>query len=446
MQTFAMRAGRWPLALTFAALALGACANDEPVAPTNPSTKANLAAQWDTSVTAVVTNTSGGTDVGSLRWAADKMRLWGGKIVFDSALGGKTVTLDTGLFVFQNVEIIAPSKGVTISGKDQFRLIKANANLKLTNVTLTKGYNEFGSAIAGVNVTLDHSTVSGNRGGTAISIEKGITLVNSTVSGNSVQQPAIYYLNGSTVTIDNSTIAYNSPGAGIGMFGAPNQWAVGLMRNSIISNNGANGSPQENCNNLVGFTYQGTNISDDYSCGGVTMTVADPQLLPLANNGGPTMTHAIPHTSPAYNQGFACLQATDQRYITRDAKCDVGAFEFNDWTKVTIAIDPAVKVDATGKAALTGTVTCTRADAFRLTLELHQNQKVGKQVVDVHSVNDIPVTCGTTPTAWTAAMGLVPGETFQAGAARATAATFQTPDWVTPASTAGAVKISFARK
>jgi hypothetical protein len=41
---------------------------------------------------------------------------------------------------------------------------------------------------------------------------------------------------------------------------------------------------------------------------------------------------------------------------------------------------------------------------------------------------------------------LAAGEAFQPGAARATAATFQTPEWVTPATTAGAVKISFSRK
>ena len=176
------------------------------------------------------------------------------------------------------------------------------------------------------------------------------------------------------------------------------------------------------------------------------ITPSDPQLFPLANNGGPNMTHAIPHTSPAYNQGVECNYDYDQRRVRRDAKCDVGAFEFNDFTKVTITIDPTVKVDAAGKAVLTGTLTCTRDDAMRLALELHQDQKVGKQVVDIHAVNDVPVTCGTTPRPWSATMGLVPGEAFQTGAARATAATFQTPEWVTPASAAGAVKITVARK
>jgi hypothetical protein len=227
------------------------------------------------------------------------------------------------------------------------------------------------------------------------------------------------------------------------MFDAPYKWGDVVFANSIFSNNG---SPVQNCYNTTGLTFRGRNIINDRSCGEVGVTVADAQLLPLASNGGPNMTHAIPHTSPAYNAGVDCTWEIDQRHVNRDAKCDVGAFEFNDWTKVTIAIDPTVKVDAAGKAVLTGTLTCTRADAFRLALELHQDQKVGKQVVDVHSANDVPVSCGPTAKPWSATMGLIPGETFQTGAARATAATFQTPEWVTPASAAGAVKITFSRK
>jgi hypothetical protein len=159
------------------------------------------------------------------------------------------------------------------------------------------------------------------------------------------------------------------------------------------------------------------------------------------------MTHAIPYTSPAFNAGVACSQTNDQRYVTRDAKCDVGAFEFNDLTKVTLTIDQSVKFNSTTKKALlTGTITCTRSEAFGLALELHQNQKVNGQVVDIHSASDIPVTCTTSPKPWSASMGLAAGEAFQQGAARGTAVTFQTPDWVAPASVASAVKISVVRK
>ena len=43
-------------------------------------------------------------------------------------------------------------------------------------------------------------------------------------------------------------------------------------------------------------------------------------------------------------------------------------------------------------------------------------------------------------------MGLLPGEAFQNGAARAIANTFNTPEWVTPAGVTSAVKVSVARR
>jgi hypothetical protein len=133
----------------------------------------------------------------------------------------------------------------------------------------------------------------------------------------------------------------------------------------------------------------------------------------------------------------------DQRYVPRDAKCDVGAFEFNDWTKVTITIDPTVRLDAaTGRALLTGTIKCTRDDVINLALELHQDQKVGKQVVDVHAAGMTQVPCGTTVATWARKMILTDGATWRTGAARATANTYNTPEWVTPAGAAGAVTIS----
>ncbi len=314
----------------------------------------------------------------------------------------------------------------------------------MENVTLTKGNAPFGSALETRRLVMNHSTVQDNRGpGSAIFALDGLELVNSTVSRNDVGGPAVEYGSNAQVLIDNSTIAFNAPGVGLGSYLRPGASLRVMLRNSIISNNG---SPQQNCANYVGFWYDGTNISNDWSCADVAITPSDPALFPLAYNGGPNMTHAIPHTSPAFNKGVNCQFPEDQRYVTRDAKCDVGAFEFNDFTKVTVTIDPNVKVDAAGKALLTGTIKCTRDDAFRLALELHQDQKVGKQIVDVHSASDIPVTCGTTAKSWSATMGLTPGETFQAGAARVIASTLQTPEWVTPASATGAVKISVARK
>lgn len=87
----------------------------------------------------------------------------------------------------------------------------------------------------------------------------------------------------------------------------------------------------------------------------------------------------------------------------------------------------------------------TRNDSCRLALELHQDQKVGGQVVDVHAASDIPVTCTTTARPWSATMVLTDGA-WKSGAAWASAQTFNTPVWATPAGAAAPVKISFSRK
>ena len=448
MRTVASRARRRPLALSLLGLAaLGACA-DEVVAPRNPSAlaprAAALAGEW---VSVTVTNTSGGTDVGSLRWAAAQVAAGGGggSIWIDAKIAGDTIALDAELKLANTVYIYGSADdGITISGKDQHRVISSTGELlTLYNVTVTKGFADYGSAVSAVGLALDNSNVQHNRGPrSAIFAEKVLYIGNGTVSGNATGGPAVEYASGAQVHFDQATIAYNSPGPGLGVNGYPSYSTKVALNNTIISNNG---SPQQNCSSYFNFAYYGTNISNDWSCGEVGIVVANPLLLPLADNGGPVLTHAFTGYSPARNAGTNCTYDTDARYVYRDAKCDPGAYEF-DRTKVTITIDPTVKVDATGKALLTGTIKCSRYDYFRLSAELHQDQKVGKDVIDVHAASDIPIECSVTGSGWRATMALTPGEAFQAGAARATAVTFQTPEWVTPASVASGVKISVTRR
>ena len=61
--------------------------------------------------------------------------------------------------------------------------------------------------------------------------------------------------------------------------------------------------------------YQPTDLTDG----------ADPQLLPLADNGGPTFTHALRSSSPAINAGSSTSQ--DQRGVPADGIRDIGAYE-----------------------------------------------------------------------------------------------------------------------
>src|SRR5687767_4662794 len=135
MHTVASRVAHWSRAFLVAALAaLVGCSDDDPVAPKTLHTPKAAVRGLDTPEV-MVTNTSGGTDVGSLRWAAKQVELTGGLILVDSTLGGKTITLDAGLDLKLPTIISGPRTGITISGKDQFRLILARSALALENVT-----------------------------------------------------------------------------------------------------------------------------------------------------------------------------------------------------------------------------------------------------------------------------------------------------------------------
>ena len=96
--------------------------------------------------------------------------------------------------------------------------------------------------------------------------------------------------------------------------------------------------------------------------------------------------------SPAINAGTGCTVQVDQRYAPRDAQCDLGAFEFVAFTTVSVTIDPNTLVKQNGAwAVLTGTIKCSRSETFKLALELHQPQRVGKDVVDVHAAATEPI-------------------------------------------------------
>ena len=290
------RASRRPLALSVAAFAaltvLTACV-DEPVAPRLPSA-ANLSAA-DTSalptfdpIYLTVTNSSGGTEVGSLRWAVSQIRTPdGGWIRFDPSLAGDTITLGEQLYLEHHTIIQAPQGGITLSGNDQHRVVLAAVAVELENITVTKGNATTGSAIwSGGLLKLNHSTVQDNRGsGPVLEAEGGsVVLGNSTVSRN-VGSAALEYEDGARVWIVNSTVAFNT-GAGLRYEDGPDISTKVKLSNSILANNGVN------CTAYWHFEYYGTNISSDWSCGEVDIPVADPQLMPLANNGGPTMTSA----------------------------------------------------------------------------------------------------------------------------------------------------------
>lgn len=438
------RAGRWPTAVFVAALtATGACTtDDQPI--TGPVMRA------DTPNLAVgdiitVTNARGGTEPGSLRWAVAQVT--GGEVIeFDAKLAGSTITLDSTLVISNAVTIQGPAdKGITISGGGIGRVIDiavldlGQPATKLRNLSVTGGKltTEGGAGIrASSPVEIEHATVWGNEAGAApailTTVYGALTLVNSTVSGNTSTgylYPAI--IAGAYTKIRHSTIAYNTQG---GISFSP--FGNAELINSIVAHNG---TLHNNCSNVDVVWVTGTNISNDLSCGDSTVvTIADPQLETLRNNGGPSMTHALASASPAFNRTGNCLLAVDQRYQPRDAQCDVGAFESTEPTTVSIAINRLASSYLQTSALVSGTVTCSRAgDQFTLQVNLRQR---GTDKTIVQGSTDVTVTCTTAAQPWNAVVTPSAG-VFAGGSATASATTSQIPSWFTSASASRSVKI-----
>jgi len=190
--------------------------------------------------------------------------------------------------------------------------------------------------------------------------------------------------------------------------------------------------------------FGGMNIAGDPSCGSSeALIVADPMLAPLANNGGPTKTMSFDPRSPALNGTQGCTVTVDQRYVPRDAMCDIGAFELTDRTVVTLTVAASAVTDAAnGLTTVTGAVQCSRdGDQFGVVVDLQQTQKVGKITTVVRGTGSAGITCSTTAQPWSAAVGALDGGVFATGQASAAARTNNTPVWVTPANTSRTIKL-----
>ncbi len=215
------------------------------------------------------------------------------------------------------------------------------ATLNLTDSTVTNnatveqpGGGVYGFFNSTVNIT--RSTIDGNVGGDVaggLRTLGNLTVVNSTISNNvsSVWHGGAAFITDGTATIVNSTITDNlAPGGTAGglmvaTFGAP---VTVTVTNSIVANNGDYDCQIEGGGAAV-LNSGGNNVFRDGSCSPVGSDIqADPLVGPLQNNGGPTRTRALLLGSPAIDAASnADCPATDQRGITRDAACDVGAFE-----------------------------------------------------------------------------------------------------------------------
>ncbi len=201
--------------------------------------------------------------------------------------------------------------------------------------------------------------------------DSNIDIANVTLTGNSTPAGGL----GGALTINstgpfnitNSTIAGNSAGGqGGGIFGGS---STVNLRNSIISNNTAGNpwninfncsTPLNNGGNNLQYPSK-TNDTNDHNCAN-NITIADPLLSSLANNGGPTYTMALLSGSPAINAGNNATCAAspvnnkDQRGFPRPvgSNCDIGAFEVTSAPTVSKAFSPtSIQFGSTSLVAFT---------------------------------------------------------------------------------------------
>lgn len=190
------------------------------------------------------------------------------------------------------------------------------------------------------NVFVEYTTFDGNTadGGGAVLLRTGagyaVTFRNTTISGNHATVVGGGMLVQSDITIENSTIAFNTGGTA-GGGGVIVQGTTAELQSTIIADNSPSApmaaadldgsSTVTGANNLIKIS--GIAVPAD------TITT-DPQLAPLAANGGETRTHALTAGSVAIDAGNNAAGAFyDQRGpgFPRGfgALPDIGAFELN---------------------------------------------------------------------------------------------------------------------
>ena len=433
--------------LIVATLALSACADrSTPMEPARTPTGGRAALNTGDAITVTTT-----ADVvaGSLRAAIAQTT--GGEVIhFDPSIAGGEIVLDATLEIPKFVTIEGPQdKGIVISGGGKGTVLRIREGATLRNLTITGGKDgvvtgdDFVASGIGSTgpLTLDHSTVSGNETGFGAVVGNDVSLINSTIANNTGQDGApgvIIVGSGSKpLLISNSTIAFNSGGVRAGEI---------TFHNAIIAQNGV--TRKFNCLTFApGFTYLGRNIWDDDSCGGDALTriVTDPKLLPLADNGGPTQTLALSSDSPAINATDCPDLPVDQRYVSRDARCDIGAFEFV-FTTVSLTIDPNGAVDPkTGAATITGTMKCSRAEAFDLAVDVKQDQRLRRVSATVEGKATVRIGCDTTAKPWIASV-TPPSGGFENTVTTVSVQTANTAIGVTPGAASSEVQLFWARR
>lgn len=235
----------------------------------------------------------------------------------------------------------ASGGGVHSSGSGMFSLLDSelSTNTAQTGGGLTNdadgGLLVRGTTVHSNRARHGNEEESGLGGGVFVLGDAGITIENSTISGNQAQSRGggLYSDADAGLSVASTTIVNNSAPVASGVggeIGSPNLPVLPstsvVFANSIVAGN----TLSENCSFALGST--GGNIDSGRSCyfqGPGDRTNTLPEYDALADNGGPTPTHALTAASIAVDSAHTCV-ATDQRGVSRprNGRCDSGAYEW----------------------------------------------------------------------------------------------------------------------
>ncbi|MCX7554870.1 right-handed parallel beta-helix repeat-containing protein [Marinicella sp. S1101] len=296
-------------------------------------------------------------------------------LTIDGAQNSKIFRIDNDDESLINAEIndITLTNGQTNADEDRAGgCIFSFENLTLNNSTISncRSDGRAGAILARFgSLNINNSTVSdnfaGNDGGGVYSRQSVTVISNSTISNNTavVSGGGIYAMRGSIIEIVNSTISQNDirrpeNNRGGGVFLKEGNTRLNLANTTVFSNTGegifirdsstinitnsiiaSNSTGDCDFSQINGNSANQNNLDTDGSCDVFAsnhITVVDPLLDVLRDNGGLTMTHLPLDDSPVIDAGddFLCTEF-DQRGQARPQDgdgdgfniCDIGSVE-----------------------------------------------------------------------------------------------------------------------
>lgn len=206
----------------------------------------------------------------------------------------------------------------------------------------------------GSNVTIQNTTISSNEthfgdGGGIVITVGNVTLLNDTIAANAA-----------------ATQSQEGSGGGVAVEGFVEGGPVVTLRNTIVANNTAVGNADDTFGDFAANYCLIENPGFGTITGSNNITLTDPLLGALQNNGGPTMTHALLAGSTAINKGdpfFVPPPSTDQRGAgfnrVINGRIDIGAYEFQAASTATTLTSSRNPAPARQVVTFTATVQST---------------------------------------------------------------------------------------